>query len=239
MVKFTDLRNNPNNRKVRNVIMSGAETIRVFEPSKDDTQKIIEMQEQFIQEGDSLEITGAQVVRSLMPLLTDIEGLDELTDEEVELILEEPGLALTQVQQEIEIIITEVYKTILLHSRKQLQNADFSIEAYRINSESADRILAMSSKENQDSKSADEMQKQIEKMLAEMEGTPEEREAKLDEDIEKAKAELPKEESKPASPPKAESSAASRAEYANEKYGDMLADFETSLRDKDKNGVKL
>lgn len=239
MVNFKDLRNNPNNRKVRNVIMSGAETIRVFEPSKDDTQKIIEMQERFIQDGDTVEITGATVIRELFPLLTDIQGLDDLTDEEVEQILEEPGLALTQVQQEIEIIITEVYKTILLHSRKQLQNADFSIEAYRINSESADRILAINARENPDSKSVDEMQKQIEKMLAEMEGTPEEREAKLDEEIEKVKTELPKENSAPTSPPKAESSAMSRAEYANEKYGDMLADFEASLRDKDKNGVKL
>lgn len=252
MVKFTDLRNNPNNRKVRNVIMSGTETIRVFEPSKEDTQKIIDMQERFIDEGDTVEISGATVVRELVPLLTDIEGFDELTDEELEKILDEPSLALTQVQQEIEIIITEVYKTILLHSRKQLQSADFNIEAFRINAESADRILALNSRENPDGKSTDEMQKKIADLLAEMETTPEEREASLDKEIDKVKKQLPSNQNKAANPkttppkatpmvatPKADSAPDSnRTEYANAKYGGMLEQFETSLKDKKKNGVR-
>lgn len=146
MSNLMKLKNDPENRNIRDVVMSGGETIRVFEPSADDVTKIIEMQEQWM-EGDELVINGSDIVRVLFKLLTDIEGLDELTDEEIQDVAENPSLAFIQVQDHVETIVSEVFKTVVLSARKRLLETDLEVEAYKVNEETFSRALSLAARE--------------------------------------------------------------------------------------------
>lgn len=146
MANLLKLKNDPENRNIRDVVMSGGETIRVFEPSADDVAKIIEMQEKWM-EGDELVINGSDIVRVLFKLLTDIEGLDELTDEEIQDVAENPSLAFIQVQDHVETIVSEVFKTVVLSARKRLLETDLEVEAYKVNEETFSRALSLAARE--------------------------------------------------------------------------------------------
>lgn len=146
MANLLKLKNDPENRNIRDVVMSGGETIRVFEPSADDVSKIIEMQEKWM-EGDELVINGSDIVRVLFKLLTDIEGLDELTDEEIQDVAENPSLAFIQVQDHVETIVSEVFKTVVLSARKRLLETDLEVEAYKVNEETFSRALSLAARE--------------------------------------------------------------------------------------------
>lgn len=129
MPKLQSLSNSRVNRKVREVIENGEETIFVYEPSVDDVEKIVEMQDVMSEEfeGAPLEvvISGEDVVRKIFPILTNIEGIEELSDEEIEYIISNPSIALLQVQHVVETIITQIYKTVILSAKKRILEADF------------------------------------------------------------------------------------------------------------------
>lgn len=154
MVKFKDLANDKKNRKIRELVFIGGETIKVFEPSESDVEAIIALQEKFVgganeEDGSvTLAVTGYDLIRVLFPLLTDVEGIDELTDEDVAFVVENPSLAFLQANHVIEGIVTEVYKTTILAAKNRLLETDFRIESSKANSEILERTLGLAEKEN-------------------------------------------------------------------------------------------
>lgn len=146
MPDFKQLKNDPKNRKIRDIVMSAGETIKIFEPTSSQLDDILSFQEKWFQ-NENIEIDGIDVARILIPMLTDITGLETMSDEEIGDIIDNPSNALLQVQNHIETIVTEVYKTIILSARKKLLEADLNVEAYKVNEETFDRAIALASKE--------------------------------------------------------------------------------------------
>lgn len=155
MVQFSNLLNDKNNRKVREVIENGDESIFVYEPTQEDIAKIIDLQELLVKgfgnennDPGIINITGVQLVRDLFPLLTNIKGLEELTDDEVTHIVSNPTIALIQTQHVIEMIVTQVYKTVILSAKKQILDVDFELGAMGATEDIVSKSLAAASNDS-------------------------------------------------------------------------------------------
>lgn len=79
-------------------------------------------------------------------MLTDIEGIDELTDEEINAIVAEPSLAYLQVEQVIKGIIVEIYKTLVITSRTELIEMDLIKENENVQNTALDAIMKQAAK---------------------------------------------------------------------------------------------
>lgn len=148
MVKFANLGNSIKERKIREVIVSGKDKIVVYEPSVEDVDNIINYQETFVKGLNTGEIAidGVDIVKVLFPMLTDIEGIDELTDEEINAIVAEPSLAYLQVEQVIKGIIVEIYKTLVITSRTELIEMDLIKENENVQNTALDAIMKQAAK---------------------------------------------------------------------------------------------
>ena len=131
MVKFSDLKA-PRERLVRNIVQTPTGTIRVFEPSIEDFDNILEIQrEKGIREGDTVNFDGVVVIREIFPVLTDLEFAD-ITDEEVEAILEEPSIHLLAVQNYVSQIVTEINTLFMQRVRTELMQANAVVDQAQI-----------------------------------------------------------------------------------------------------------
>ena len=163
MVHFRQLKNDKNNRNIRAVVPNGPSHINIFEPSTDDIMFILDEQENFIVQ-DGYQATGIQLIKKLFPRFTDIEGLDELTDEEIEDVINNPTIALMSVKTHIDAILSEVYRMIATTSRNKLLEADFDLETTMIQKESFDNTIAMANRFQGNSELEDSFKKMVEIM---------------------------------------------------------------------------
>lgn len=170
-MKLKDLKNTTEDRKIRDVVMSAGTSINVYEPTIEDIDTIIDLQQKWV-ENDDLQIAGIDVIKVLFPMLTDMEGIEEMTDEEIADVVNNPTNALLQIQYHIETIITEVYKTALLKTRKEILDTDLSVESYKVGEETISRTIALSAKNNNTTEK--EIIKKIEKANEEYETAVEE-----------------------------------------------------------------
>lgn len=163
MVQFIDLMNKKENRQVREIVFIKGETIRVFEPSKDDIDAIIALQGEFIKEledgGSKVSITGEQIIKTLFPLLTDVSGMDGLSEEEIDEVIQNPSLALLQASHAIEGIVTEVYKMTILSARNRLLESDLALEDARTTNEMLVKILGLAEREGKTKQMVDNIKK--------------------------------------------------------------------------------
>ena len=171
MMKLEDLKNTAEDRKIRDVVMSAGSSINVYEPTIEDIDEIIDLQKKWV-ENDDMQIAGIEVIKVLFPMLTDMEGIDDMTDEEISDVVNNPTNALLQIQYHIETIITEVYKTALLKTRKEILDTDLSVESYKVGEETISRTIALSAKNNNTTEK--EIIKKIEKANDEYETALEE-----------------------------------------------------------------
>lgn len=148
MVQFKDLANTKGKRKIREIIFAEGETIRVFEPDEDDIRKIVEMQEDFMNEEnpERLQLGGREVIK-MFSMFTDIEGFDDLTDEEIEHVTNNPSIALFQAQHAIEGIVTEVYKMVILSMKNRILETDLRLESSKVSKEVLERQLRLTEKD--------------------------------------------------------------------------------------------
>lgn len=164
MTELRKLKNDPNNRIIRDIVMSGGETIKIYEPTSEQVDEILSFQEKWI-DGNDLNISGSELVTTLFPILTDIRGIKDMTNEEIDEVIENPSLALMQVQNHVETIVTEIYKTVILNARKKLLEADFSVESYKINEETFDRAIGLAAKESGASNLAEKLEKATDEVI--------------------------------------------------------------------------
>ena len=97
MVQFNNLKNVEEEKKIIATIQSPTGPIKIFEPTADDTAAIMNMHElvdyfntDHDSDDDVIPITGVRVVRDLYPRLTDIEGFDDLSDEDIQQVIDNP-----------------------------------------------------------------------------------------------------------------------------------------------------
>lgn len=146
-MKLSYLKNTQENRKIRDVVMSAGSSINVYEPTLVEIDEILKLQEKWASK-DEIEVSGIDVIKVLFPMLTDLEGIDEMTDEEIREVNDNPTNAFLQIQYNIETIITEIYKTTILKTRKEILDTDLQVEAYKVQDETIERTIALASKNN-------------------------------------------------------------------------------------------
>ena len=167
MVQFSELMNHRNNRQVREVVFVKGESIHIYEPSKEDVEVIVSLQEKFSKsekDKTKVSITGEDLVVILFPLLTNIEGMDKLSKEEIYEIVENPSLALTQASHVIEGIVTEVYKMTILSARNRILETDFRMESVRTTSEIVEKALGLANRDGKTGKLLDKIKTATEKV---------------------------------------------------------------------------
>ena len=128
-VQAKNLISRKGNRAIRkSVFTSNGDSIIIYEPTREDIAKIMEMQERWVQnqtaDGLEFEPDQYQVIRELFPLLTDIEGLEDLTDEEIQELDENPNILFMQAAQVVQQIIAEVFSLIVLNYDKSIAEAE-------------------------------------------------------------------------------------------------------------------
>ena len=142
MVNINKLYNNQNNRIVRATVTMSGETVKIFEPSLSDFDKILELQQQYIEDTSEFEVKAVDVIKTIIPLLTDIEGMEDISDEELEEIINNPTLLLLSVVDELEVILFEVYKTVISSNKKHVTEMEFKTDMYQFNADSFNRIIS-------------------------------------------------------------------------------------------------
>ena len=128
-VQAKNLISRKGNRAIRkSVFTSNGDSIIIYEPTREDIAKIMEMQERWVQnqtaDGLEFEPDQYQVIRELFPLLTDIDGLEELTDEEIQELDENPNILFMQAAQVVQQIIAEVFSLIVLNYDKSIAESE-------------------------------------------------------------------------------------------------------------------
>lgn len=146
-MKLSYLKNTKEHRKIRDVVMSSGSTVNIFEPTLEEIDEILILQDEWVSD-EGMNISGADVVKVLFPMLTDLEGIDEMTESDVQEVIDNPSNAFIQIQYHIETIITEVYKTAILKARKEILEKDLEVENYKVSEEVFDRTLSLAAKNN-------------------------------------------------------------------------------------------
>lgn len=147
MVNILKLKNDKENPKVRNIISAGGDIIRVFEPTPEHVQMILDLQQSWQEDGKlKVEFPASILVKKLFPTLTDIKGIEELSDEDLNDIIENPTVAFTKVQIEIETIIAEIFETLILNAKYNITMASYEAESYKVNVEGFEKTLAQMAK---------------------------------------------------------------------------------------------
>ena len=146
-MKLSYLKNTKEYRKIRDVVMSSGSTVNIFEPTLEEIDEILKLQDEWVSD-EGMNISGADVVKVLFPMLTDLEGIDEMTESDVQDVIDNPSNAFIQIQYHIETIITEVYKTAILKARKEILEKDLEVENYKVSEEVFDRTLSLAAKNN-------------------------------------------------------------------------------------------
>ena len=146
-MKLSYLKNTKEYRKIRDVVMSSGSTVNIFEPTLEEIDEILKLQDEWVSD-EGMNISGADVVKVLFPMLTDLEGIDEMTESDVQEVIDKPSNAFIQIQYHIETIITEVYKTAILKARKEILEKDLEVENYKVSEEVFDRTLSLAAKNN-------------------------------------------------------------------------------------------
>ena len=146
-MKLSYLKNTKEYRKIRDVVMSSGSTVNIFEPTLEEIDEILRLQDEWVSD-EGMNISGADVVKVLFPMLTDLEGIDEMTESDVQEVIDNPSNAFIQIQYHIETIITEVYKTAILKARKEILEKDLEVENYKVSEEVFDRTLSLAAKNN-------------------------------------------------------------------------------------------
>ena len=146
-MKLSYLKNTKEYRKIRDVVMSSGSTVNIFEPTLEEIDEILKLQDEWVSD-EGMNISGADVVKVLFHMLTDLEGIDEMTESDVQEVIDNPSNAFIQIQYHIETIITEVYKTAILKARKEILEKDLEVENYKVSEEVFDRTLSLAAKNN-------------------------------------------------------------------------------------------
>lgn len=142
-VNFKRLKNNPNDRAVRQVISAGSGHIRVLEPGREQLEEVLKLQESWTKADGEIHVDEIDMVRILFGLFSDVEGMEDLSDEEVQDILDNPSIALMNLRTAVESILIEVYSLIFAQARQGLLESNFNLESSAFNRETFSQMSSI------------------------------------------------------------------------------------------------
>jgi uncharacterized radical SAM superfamily Fe-S cluster-containing enzyme len=145
-VKISDLKVSQSERQVREYLNTPQGAIEVYEPTLEDIQKIIDMQKAEDMENGVVLFDGVQVIRELFPMLTNID-LGDLTDEQLEEVIENPSIHLLTAQQFVAQIVAEANKLYAERVKTELMNAESTMAQMELISTIPTTIIENAKKE--------------------------------------------------------------------------------------------
>lgn len=124
-INIKGMKVSPERRQVREIINTPQGSIEVYEPTMDDIAVIIDMQvdQDFGEVTGVVSFDGIRVIKELFPLLTNIE-FGELSDEELEEIVENPTVHLLITQQVLAQIVSESNKLYVERIKTEMMNTE-------------------------------------------------------------------------------------------------------------------
>ena len=155
MVKFRSLYNDPENRMIREIIDGTTGPITIFEPSQSDIDRIMQMNDVVSsfnaepaddEEGATLDVHAETILKELIPLLTDIEIEDDMTEGEMQKIIENPTIDLLNVTEVLSGIVTQVYTFMLLRYRNLMDMEDMTERSEDTKDATMDRYVSAAAK---------------------------------------------------------------------------------------------
>lgn len=120
---------------IREIIDGTTGPITIFEPSQSDIDRIMQMNDVVSsfnakpaddEEGAALDVHAETILKELIPLLTDIEIEDDMTEGEMQKIIENPTIDLLNVTEVLSGIVTQVYTFMLLRYRNLMDMEDMA-----------------------------------------------------------------------------------------------------------------
>lgn len=157
MVKFRSLYNDPENRMIREIIEGATGPITIYEPSQNDIDRIMQMNDMIAsfnsepkdgeeEDGMTLNVRGETILKELIPLLTDIEIDEDMTEDEMQKIIENPTIDLLNVMQVLSGIVTQIYTFMILHYRNTVQMEDVMERSEDVRDTTMDRYVSAAAK---------------------------------------------------------------------------------------------
>lgn len=171
MVQFNSFYNDPNNRQILEVINTPTGAVTIFEPSKDDVNKIMQLKEMvdaFNQENadeNLLDINGTTILKELIPLLTDLEIDPEMTDEEMAQIIENPTVELSLITSVLSSVVTNIYTLMIMNFKNNLELRNMVDQTEEISDSALAMFISKQSKTDEGRKQIEEINKQSDKIV--------------------------------------------------------------------------
>ena len=171
MVQFNSFYNDPNNRQILEVINTPTGAVTIFEPSKDDVNKIMQLKEMvdaFNQENadeNLLDINGTTILKELIPLLTDLEIDPDMTDEEIAQIIENPTVELSLITSVLSSVVTNIYTLMIMNFKNNLELRNMVDQTEEISDSALAMFISKQSKTDEGRKQIEEINKQSEKIV--------------------------------------------------------------------------
>ena len=171
LVQFNSFYNDPNNRQILEVINTPTGAVTIFEPSKDDVNKIMQLKEMvdaFNQENadeNLLDINGTTILKELIPLLTDLEIDSDMTDEEMAQIIENPTVELSLITSVLSSVVTNIYTLMIMNFKNNLELRNMVDQTEEISDSALAMFISKQSKTDEGRKQIEEINKQSEKIV--------------------------------------------------------------------------
>lgn len=171
MVQFNSFYNDPNNQQILEVINTPTGAVTIFEPSKDDVNKIMQLKEMvdaFNQENTDenlLDINGTTILKELIPLLTDLEIDPDMTDEEMAQIIENPTVELSLITSVLSSVVTNIYTLMIMNFKNNLELRNMVDQTEEISDSALAMFISKQSKTDEGRKQIEEINKQSDKIV--------------------------------------------------------------------------
>lgn len=171
LVQFNSFYNDPNNRQILEVINTPTGAVTIFEPSKDDVNKIMQLKEMvdaFNQENTDenlLDINGTTILKELIPLLTDLEIDPDMTDEEMAQIIENPTVELSLITSVLSSVVTNIYTLMIMNFKNNLELRNMVDQTEEISDSALAMFISKQSKTDEGRKQIEEINKQSDKIV--------------------------------------------------------------------------
>lgn len=171
MVKFRSLYNDPENRQIHGVVDTPTGPVTIFEPSSEDVRAIMGMQDiiaAFNQESDgdnTLDVSGMTILKEIIPLLTDLEMEEDLTDEEFAEIIENPSIELTDITTMLTDIVTHVYTLMIREFQSNLSLQTLAAMSEDVGDKTLGQYIVQASKTDDGRRQLNDINKQSKKIV--------------------------------------------------------------------------
>lgn len=184
MVKFRSFYNDPENRNIMEIVQTPTGAVTIYEPTTEDIRTIMSLddaiaamnQEVNSDEGNTITLHEASILKVLIPRLTDLD-MEDLTDDEIDEIIGNLNAEGSLLMASLERVISQIYTLMIINfSNQQMLKklidisddlTDQTLGMYITQAAKTDEGRRQIHELNQQAKKVAKMQKQEEQEMSE------------------------------------------------------------------------